>query len=149
MTGFDSTYNFISVFSAIMHQKKNPILVTNLNGLTFSENMLHTQILDTDDKNNHLLGFKDEYFSRKVVTFSFEIMFVGKAPGWIAMKVYGESYEVSGVLADKWFRLTRSMKCKTSGDRNHVILIFSSLPVGNLIKIRQFSVKASGDGEYY
>ena len=65
----------------------------------------------------------------------------------VGMKVYGKIHNkwVSKCRANKWCYVLVATRCASSGDGNHVILIFDSINQHKTIKVSQFQVQILGE----
>ena len=92
------------------------------------------------------LGWQSKIFSGEKLRISFWIKFVYRVPapsGNFGIKVYGMVYNdfVKRCKANVWCYVEKTIQCKSSGDGNHVILIFDSIRHTQVVRISMLQVQ--------
>ena len=69
----------------------------------------------------------------------------------LGMKVYGQVYNdwVSKCKANEWCFVEMEKKCRSSGDGNHVILIFDTINHKQVVRVSKFRVEILGKYIYF
>ena len=92
------------------------------------------------------LGWQSRIFADETLRISFWIKFVDRVPkmSWnFGIKVYGALYNdfVHKCVRDKWCYVEETVKCRNSGDGNHVLLIFDSISHLQTVRISKLQVQ--------
>jgi len=104
------------------------------------------------------LGWQSTKFARQTLRVSFWVKFVERVPvpsSNFGISLYGEVFNDwmldEKIESDQWHYVEQNLKCGLSGDFNHVVLKFDSIPHEQVVRISQLRLDIlsdSGTGEF-